>query len=70
MVRWPDPPTSIPSNIATYLRDVGKYVQMALRARTPDSEAHHSVILLSPNGSAWEITVDDAGVLTTTKVQE
>jgi hypothetical protein len=28
-------------------------------------EAVHRIILLSPDGTSWNVTVDDAGVLTT-----
>jgi hypothetical protein len=31
--------------------------------------ANHSVLLQSPGNIVWEVKVDDAGVLSTTKVQ-
>lgn len=67
-MRPPIVPGAIPLNIAEYLRDLAKYVSMALQKRTPDDQARASIILLSPNGSAWEVKVSDTGVVTTTKV--
>lgn len=56
------------ANILEYLRDHARYVEIQLKSRTPDLVAKHSTILLSPDGSAWEIKVDDTGVVTSTKV--
>jgi hypothetical protein len=31
-------------------------------------EANHSLLLMAPNESVWEVTVSDTGLLSTTKV--
>jgi hypothetical protein len=43
-------------------------IETAINARIPKIEATDSVLLLSPSGSVYKVTVSDAGVLTTTAV--
>lgn len=66
---FPKVPEGIAPELAVHLRDLSACVQMELRARTRDDVGHRSIILLSPDGSSWEVTVDDTGTLITTKVQ-
>jgi hypothetical protein len=45
-----------------------KVLLRELAKRTPDDTVRNSVFLRSPDGSTWEITVDNAGLIVTTKV--
>lgn len=63
-------PSSIPGNIATYLRALASYVQMGLQRRSEDTSPRDSLLLYSPDQSVWEIRVDDTGTVTSTKVAE
>lgn len=69
-MRFPVLPPITDPKLAVYLRDMAQYVQIMERGRTPDATGHHSTILLAPDGAAWEVTIDDNGALTSTKVQE
>lgn len=68
-MRLPPLPAGSDPNMQKYLRDLSTHVQMEFNKRTPDITARNSITLLSPDGSAWEVTVDDLGALITTKVQ-
>lgn len=53
-----------------YLTDLTKAVRAELEARTVDASSRGYVRLISPDGSVWELSVDDAGLVVTTKVAE
>lgn len=61
-------PQGIPGNLLGYLRSLSLYVQMALQRRSEDTSSRDSLLLSSPDGSVWEIRVDDTGDITATKV--
>lgn len=39
-----------------------------LKKRTPDQNGRNNLLLTSPDGSIWAVTVDDAGALSAAKV--
>lgn len=68
-MRVPPIPVDLPPNAQKYLRDLASYVQMELDKRVRNDTARPSIFLLSPDGSAWEVTVGDNGILATSMVQ-
>ena len=52
----------------SFLVGMVKVLLRELAKRTPDDTVRNSVFLRSPDGSTWEITVDNAGLIVTTKV--
>lgn len=51
-----------------YLRDLSVITQSEFKDRTPDREGGRSIHLVSPDGSVFEVTVNNAGALAATKV--
>lgn len=52
-----------------YLEDFSAVVSSELTKRTPDATVRQSVLLHSTDGNTvWEITVNDLGTITATKV--
>lgn len=70
----PDVPTKdvrgIPdvSNIVNYLKASHRELGNELRNRTPDNQVRSLLLLMSPNGTVYQVTVSDTGVLTTTEL--
>lgn len=67
-IKFPRIPPSLPAT-ERYFRDHDTVVDRELQARTPDLEGRNSLLLVSPDRSVWEITVDDAGAISAAKVQ-
>lgn len=63
-VLLPSPPTSIPA-ILPYLQSLYRSLTTALNSAVSHSEAAPRIILRSPNGTLYAVTVDDAGTLQT-----
>jgi hypothetical protein len=64
------PPFSEVPGLSRWLADI--FVSRDRTAATDylkKNQANYSVLLLSPGGKTYEVTVDDTGVLTTTLVQ-
>lgn len=61
----PPPPASIPA-IPTYLQSLYRSLTTALNSAVSHSEAAPRLILRSPNGTLYGVTVEDDGTLTTT----
>lgn len=51
-----------------YLEELTAFIQREFRRRSEDNVAIGNVLLLSPNGSVYSVTVGDDGTLTTTLV--
>lgn len=67
----PDPPTvdiKTLDKIPTWARSLYAVLSREFSDRTPDLQARDSVLLTAPNGSVWEIKVDNTGTLSSTKV--
>lgn len=54
---------------ASRMRHLVQAIRKALQPAVSSDEAAPMVILRAPNGGIWEVTIDNAGVITTTKVQ-
>lgn len=63
-------PTTDVGPAAPYLRSLVQSITQELEARVPDTTPKASVLLASPNGSVYSVTVTDAGVVTATKVSQ
>lgn len=51
-----------------YQLDYNGVIQKEFDARTPDTSSRDSVYISSPDGSIWQVTVDDAGAVSAAKV--
>lgn len=60
----PPPGTDMDPSIIKHLRDLNVVLQRELSDRPRNNEVTR-LLLLSPNGSLWEIKVADDGTLTT-----
>ena len=67
-MRLPTVPSFTNTAWTKWATDLTKVLTAEFLKRTPDDTSRKSVYLNSPDGSIWEITVDDTGTLTTTKV--
>lgn len=56
--------------LTRFLTDMSKEVQLFRIETMSRTQANHSLLLMSPNRIVYEIKVDDAGVLTATKIME
>lgn len=63
-VLLPPPPASIPA-IPGYLQSLWRSLTTALNSAVSSSEGAPRIILRSPNGTLYQVTVDDAGTLQT-----
>ena len=54
--------------LADYLRDLVKGIQSGLGEKIPIETASPAILLEAPDGGIWRITVDNAGVVTSTAV--
>jgi hypothetical protein len=68
------PPPELPSlpketaSLAPYLRLLSQYISGELRKRPTTGTAQGTLFLLSPDGTTYSVSVDNAGVLSTTAV--
>lgn len=70
MIKFPPIPAlpKVPA-LGEYLRDFSQKVANELSKRTPDDTTRQRVLLTSTNdASVWEITVNNVGTITATKV--
>lgn len=63
------PPGNLDAQTRNYLMLLIKQLTGALLARPPKEQPQGSILLASPNGSVYTVTVTDAGVLTATLVK-
>lgn len=63
----PNPPATVPP--ARYMQRLVDSLRMAVRFSLSAETANNSVLLRSPAGKVYEVTVDDAGALVVTYVQ-
>jgi predicted component of type VI protein secretion system len=63
------PPGNLDPVTRNYLMLLVKQVTGALLSRAPREQPQPSVLLASPDGSVYTVTVTNAGVLTTTLVK-
>lgn len=54
--------------LVAYLRRLGLWMTTQLQTKLPIRTATPFVLLLSPNGTVYRLTVDDSGALITTNV--
>lgn len=54
--------------LSSYFAAIGRYVDGEFRRRSRDDQSVGSIILTAPDGSTWSVTVDNAGVLSTTQL--
>lgn len=66
----PNPPASLEPTTRGYLSVLVKSLLQILSTRLDVRSPVSSVLLASPNGSVYTVTVTDAGVLQATKVQD
>ena len=59
-----------PEEVKAYMASLVEAVTVALGQRPPVQAAKPSNILLSPNGTAYEHTVDDAGNVVVVKAEK
>ena len=69
-MRLPNPPGSLPVEIRSYLQTLVKAIMGADTFTVRTNVAVGSVLLASPNGSVYTVTVSDTGTLTTTLVHD
>jgi hypothetical protein len=65
-LRFPRVPSGVPGY--QFLNEMVRVLTSELAKRTPDDTSRRSVYLTSPDGSVWEVTINNTGVLETTKV--
>lgn len=62
----------VPTNAEPGLADFGRRLldelDIEFQKRTPDGNSRQDLLLTSPDGSIWSVTVSDAGALSATKV--
>ena len=54
---------------AEYVANLVTRLSQEINARTPDISARPNLLLQSPGGVVYSVAVDDAGALTTVKVE-
>jgi len=64
-MKIPSPPGTIPGEIRAYLMNLVKALTASDRYVVRSNVAVGSILLVSPNGSVYNVTVTDAGVLDT-----
>lgn len=64
-MRLPFPPGTVPSEVRTYLATLVKALIGADKGVVRSNIAVGSILLVSPNGSVYNVKVTDAGALTT-----
>lgn len=69
-MKLPFPPGTLENSVRAYLSLLVQQLTRALEEKQPRNTAQPSVLLASPNGSVYTVTVTDAGVLTTTLVYD
>ena len=57
-----------PDTLVKWAQDIYSVLSREFEARTPDTQTRNSLLLTSPSGYVWEITVSDVGAITATKV--
>lgn len=65
-MKLPYPPGFLDITIRTYLANLVQALTLSLNAKYDRNTAQPSVLLASPNGSVYTVTVTDAGALTVT----
>jgi hypothetical protein len=66
--RPPDIPIEVEPKLYAYLARLNAWAFESFKGKIPVKEATHAVLLMSPGGKVYSITVTDAGALTTTLV--
>lgn len=56
--------------LTRFLTDMSKEVQLFRIETMSRTQANNSLLLISPSNKIFEVKVDDAGVLTATKIME
>lgn len=56
------------NDIIQYLMRLNRALEIELTKRAPDAQTKPLLYLASPNGSIYQIKVDDAGALSTTLI--
>ncbi len=54
--------------VRKYLRDLSVALEIEFRQRIPNATAGPSILLASPGGKVYSVSVDDAGLLETNLV--
>ena len=66
--------TRIPTNMdgvtSGFVQSLMRELDEMFLARSPDRLTRHSVFLSAPDKSVWEVTVDNSGTITATKVKD
>jgi hypothetical protein len=62
------PTSGLTPEVRAYLEQLNIFLTRELNARVPDLTGKDAVLLVSPDGSVYNVTVSDLGVLTTTLV--
>ena len=72
-VRLPDPSSleaENPAAVKQYLNTLNTALAMALSQRPASTSPSGQLLLLSPNGSSFRVTINDAGALTAEKLHD
>lgn len=69
-MKLPVPPNSLEVGIRAYTMNLVKALNIVLQNKQSVNTAQPSVLLASPNGSVYTVTVTDAGVLQTALVYD
>lgn len=67
-MKLPEIPRTIDGKLQEYLQNFSRAVQNLDTASIKKDQAAGSVLLVSPDGSVYSLTVDNAGTLSTTLV--
>jgi hypothetical protein len=59
-----------PQAVKRYMQSLVGALTTALEQRAPTHSAIPNRLLVSPNGTAYNMTVDDTGTVTTTKLKD
>lgn len=65
----PSPPEDA-KQLPQWCRDFSEFVVKQLRLRPIANTAVASIYMFSPDGAVWEIKIDNAGALSSTKVKD
>jgi hypothetical protein len=69
-MKMPTPPPGIDQPTSGYLYELVNVLTKAFAEKQSRNTAQPSVLLASPNGSVYTVTVTDAGVITSTLVYD
>lgn len=69
-MRFPNIPQDIKASMQRYLQDLSSLLDREFKGRVPNTQGTSEVLLVSPSRKVYAVRVSDAGVLSTTLINE